>query len=287
MPENIGASSAPYNTKIPRIDENADIQTALRLYHYGEDTNNPDPIIANSIAGHLDDLESSKLSKAPEVLLNNVNLDNIVNTGYYSQPSTTNARTGSQYPQYLDPEGALKFYAGLLKVVNDGPIVFQHYHMIGEVGYPINATFWRYKFSGTWSSWRRAFTDETDVIKITDLRYYGTSQVYTKTESDTNFAPRLFQENVKTTNYTLVLEDINKVVSMNVSGAGTLTVPPNSSVAFPIGTVINVYNQSAGLLTVAGGTGVTIRNAGKLEQYKEGSLRKRGTDEWVAAGPLY
>jgi hypothetical protein len=26
---------------------------------------------------------------------------------------------------------------------------------------------------------------------------------------------------------------------------------------------------------------------GKLEQYKEASLRKRDTDEWVAAGPLY
>lgn len=88
----------------------------------------------------------------------------------------------------------------------------------------------------------------------------------------------------KTADYTLVLDDVNKVVSMNKSGAATITIPTNASVAFPIGTVIGVYNQSADDVNVVGDSGVTLRNGGALAQYAEVSLRKRATDEWVLAG---
>ena len=44
MPENIGGGSAPYNTQIPSIIDNADIQTAFRLYHYGSNTSTPGTI---------------------------------------------------------------------------------------------------------------------------------------------------------------------------------------------------------------------------------------------------
>ena len=42
------------------------------------------------------------------------------------------------------------------------------------------------------------------------------------------------------TAYTLVLADAFKLVAMNNAAANTLTVPPNSSVAFPIGTRIDL-----------------------------------------------
>jgi hypothetical protein len=84
--------------------------------------------------------------------------------------------------------------------------------------------------------------------------------------------------------YTLELSDTSRVVAMNVSGAATVTVPANASVAFPIGAVVGVYNMGSDPVTVAGAAGVTIRNAGDLDEYKEVSLRKRGTNEWVMAG---
>jgi hypothetical protein len=78
------------------------------------------------------------------------------------------------------------------------------------------------------------------------------------------------------------------MVEMNVASANTLTVPPNSSVAFAVGTVIPVRQYGAGQTTVTPGAGVTIRNRGaalKLAgQYAEGSLHKRATDEWVLTG---
>src|SRR5664279_3164644 len=45
--------------------------------------------------------------------------------------------------------------------------------------------------------------------------------------------------NARTANYTLVLADAGKLVTMNVSSANNLTVPLNSSVAFPVGTLVN------------------------------------------------
>lgn len=287
MPENIGSSEALYNTKIPRIVENADIQTALRLYHYGENTNNPGTVISDSIAGHLNFLQNNKVDITPIVLQNNVNLDSLTTTGYYNQPSVSNARSGQNYPEYPDIEGDLRFYPGLLKVVNDGGIVFQEYHMAGEVGYTINTAFWRVLYANAWSSWK-GLLDSDDILEITDIVYHRKSVTYTRAEMDNRYSPRLFVESpARTSNYTIVLEDINRVVRMSISAAGTLTIPANATTAFPLGSVINIYNTSSNLLTIAGASGVTLRNGGRLEQFKEASIRKRDTNEWVAAGPLY
>lgn len=96
--------------------------------------------------------------------------------------------------------------------------------------------------------------------------------------------------NTQTGNYTLVLSDSGKVIEMNNASALTLTVPTNASVAFELGTVIEVWQQGAGQITVAG-AGVTFRNpsTGGLKtasQYSSISLRKRATDEWAVEGGI-
>jgi hypothetical protein len=103
--------------------------------------------------------------------------------------------------------------------------------------------------------------------------------------ADAASAVLLTETTERTANYTLALDDAGKVVPMNSASALTLTVPPNSSVAFSVGTTINVYRVGAGAVTIAQGSGVTVRNAGAIkDQYGEVSLRKRATDEWVLAG---
>lgn len=95
-------------------------------------------------------------------------------------------------------------------------------------------------------------------------------------------APRFFVENVVTGNYTLSLSDIAKVVAVDSSSNLTVEVPLNSLVPFPVGTVINVYQAGTGTVTIAGASGVTVRNSGTIPaQFGERSLRKRGTNEWV------
>lgn len=96
--------------------------------------------------------------------------------------------------------------------------------------------------------------------------------------------------NTRTSNYVLVLADEGKLVEMNVASANTLTVPPNSSVAFPVGSTVYVRQYGAGTSTITAGAGVTIRSRGSLidlaGQYAEAVLTKRATDEWVLSGDI-
>ncbi len=91
------------------------------------------------------------------------------------------------------------------------------------------------------------------------------------------------------TGYTLVLGDAGKFVTMTNAGASTLTVPPNSSVAFPVGTVIEGAQLGAGQVTLTPGSGVTINATPGLKvaaQYGTYGLLKVATDTWLAMGRL-
>ena len=94
----------------------------------------------------------------------------------------------------------------------------------------------------------------------------------------------------KTSNYTLALDDKDALIEMNLASANTLTIPPNSSVAFPIGTEVLVTQYGAGVTTITPGSGVTINysalSLSLANQFSFVSLLKIGTDEWYALGDL-
>jgi hypothetical protein len=110
------------------------------------------------------------------------------------------------------------------------------------------------------------------------------------TYSDLQSNSLLISLNRQTASYTLVLSDANKIVEMNVATANNLTVPLNSSIAFPIGTQLNVSQYGAGQTTIVATSGVTIGSAsGNLKiasQYVAVSLIKIGTNEWYCFGNL-
>lgn len=124
---------------------------------------------------------------------------------------------------------------------------------------------------------------------------YADGQVFTAanvnsiTEGVNDLAIATFSS-TKTASYTLALVDLAQVVNMNVASANNLTVPLNSSVAFPIGAQVLVYQSGAGQTTIVATSGVTVRsNGSKLKlagQYAVAGLLKIGTDEWVAFGNL-
>ena len=95
--------------------------------------------------------------------------------------------------------------------------------------------------------------------------------------------------NAQTASYTLVLGDKNKIVEMNVASGNNLTVPPNSSVAYPVGTQINILQVGAGQTTVVQGAGVTVNAAPGLKlrtTWSYATLIKRATDSWVLVGDI-
>ena len=89
---------------------------------------------------------------------------------------------------------------------------------------------------------------------------------------------------------TAVLADDGKLVTMSNASANTFTIPPNSSVAFGIGTQINIAQLGAGQTSIVAGAGVTLNSAGaKLKlsaQYAVATCVKTDTNEWFVVGNL-
>lgn len=107
---------------------------------------------------------------------------------------------------------------------------------------------------------------------------------------DTTYIPTLVTTVTKSAAYTAVLTDSGKCIEFTNTTDVTFTIPPNSSVAFPIGTYIDIAQLGAGGVTVTAGSGVTLRsrdNALKTGgQYASAGIRKRATDEWIVMGDL-
>ena len=95
--------------------------------------------------------------------------------------------------------------------------------------------------------------------------------------------------NAQTASYTLVLADKGKAVEVTSASATNVTVPPNSSVDYPIGTVIEVAQLGTGQVTLVAGEGVTLQTPSSLltrAQFSSLSLRKRATDTWLVTGDM-
>ena len=80
---------------------------------------------------------------------------------------------------------------------------------------------------------------------------------------------------------TLVLADNGGCVTYSNAAATTSTIPPNSSVAFAVGTKIVLVNLGAGVVTVTAGAGVTVNGATlTLAQNAGGTCIKTATNTW-------
>ena len=84
------------------------------------------------------------------------------------------------------------------------------------------------------------------------------------------------------TTYTFALTDIGKTVTASNAAASTYTIPPQSSVTWVANTTLNVTNLGAGVVTFAGGVGVTVTNtANTLSQYQSAQLIRTGSNAWT------
>lgn len=95
--------------------------------------------------------------------------------------------------------------------------------------------------------------------------------------------------NLKTTSYTLAITDAEAVIEMSSASATTVTIPPESSEDFPVGTTVTIARLGSGDVTIVAGSGVTLRASPGLKLAATNavaSLYKRGSDDWVVAGNL-
>ena len=116
------------------------------------------------------------------------------------------------------------------------------------------------------------------------------SQVLTAAEQNALATAMIAIRAVTTASTTAVLADDGKMITMSNASANTFTVPPNSSVAFGIGTQINIAQLGAGNTSIVAGAGVTLNSDGaKLKlnaQYAVATCVKTDTNEWFVVGNL-
>ena len=119
---------------------------------------------------------------------------------------------------------------------------------------------------------------------------FTSGQVLTAQELS-NVATAMVAINAQTgTTYSVILSDDGKLITCDNASSIALTIVPNSTVAFGIGTQINVMQLGAGTVTITAGAGVTLRSDGsKLKtnaQYAVATCLKIASDTWVVVGNL-
>lgn len=196
-------------------------------------------------------------------------------TGVYTT-GTVNATThssGTGFTANSTVVNAVSYYSGTLLVANTTVVNATHLGGTAAASYALLASP---TFTGTPSAPSAAgYTDNTQIAT--------TAQVYDTVTT--------VPENAQTvTAYTLALTDSGKMVSLSNTSAVTLTVPNNSTIAFATATRVDLLQYNTGQVTVAAGTGVTLRSSSsKLKltgQYSGATLWKKGTDEWVLIGDI-
>jgi C4-dicarboxylate-specific signal transduction histidine kinase len=116
------------------------------------------------------------------------------------------------------------------------------------------------------------------------------NQILTAAEQNA-LATAMIAINAQTgTTYTTVLTDDGKLITCSNASAISVTIPPNSSVAYGIGTQLNFAQLSTGQVTLVAGAGVTLNSSGtklKLkDQYSVATCVKTDTNTWFVVGNL-
>lgn len=264
-------------TKIPGYSDVADIQAALKVYHYGSytfDTAETDPgqLINPSIAYTLNNLQSQITNLPTSIKAVDYNSKGVLLTA--SAASTVHKLAAGSDGQILSANASA---TGGLQWINPevtagNTLTFTNKTLLAPT---IN-------LSTTSSTTDSIISWDTTNKKIqvgngtTSLDFTSSNMVtYTPTTTSNN--------------YTLILSDKDKMLELNNSVASTLTVPAESSVNYPIGTQIHLLQASVSLFTITAESGVIINATPGLKlrtRWSSATIIKRGSNLWIAIGDL-
>jgi hypothetical protein len=249
-------------TKIPGYTDAADIQAALRAYHYGSYTfdtaeTNAANLINPSIAYTINDLQDQ---------IDNVDLSAAVAKTDFNAKGDLLSASANDTPL-------------ILGVGSNGQILKANSAESTGLVWSSDLTSLNITLSTTSNSTDGRISWDTTNKKI---------QVGNATVA-TDFASSTLVTNAQAASYTLVLTDKDKLVEISNASANNLTVPLNSSVAYPIGSQINILQTGVGQTTVVATGGVTINATPGLKlraQWSSATLIKRAENTWVLIGDL-
>ena len=242
-----------FNTKIPGLSDAADIQAALRLYHYGTYTYDgantlPANLPVPSIAKHLQNLVDADAAE-------------VVNRNAAIAVETTNRNTAIS-----NHNAATTNVHGIANTLN----LATKAYVDSEIIDAIDGTTGAYaELAGVGLEWN-SIDDQFDV----EPSIANSGTVITKTSD-----------------FVLSVNDVSKTILLSTSVPMNLTVPANSSVEIPVGYHYNFVEIGTGRTTFFAAPGVTIGSKNNQifldGQYSKGTLVKISTNDWVLFGDIY
>lgn len=270
--ENIGVLVP---TKIPGYSDPADIQAALRVYHYGSYDYDPantstaslvNPSIAWTLNDMQDQINDISLGGIPSSILDAKG--DLISASAADTPIKLSSGTNNQVLVVnTATSSGLQWTSNLTGITLTSPAI----EGSGII------------FEGSTAD---AFETTLTVVDPTADR-----TITLPNESGTLALKDLIL-NSKTTSYTPTVGDVSdsgKLITFTSTSAVTFTIPTNSNNAYSIGTQINLAQLGAGQLTVAGTSGVTVNGTPGLNlrsQYSMATAIKIDTNTWIITGDL-
>ena len=301
MSENIGSAitgltTFNVNTLVPSLSDNADIQEALRLYHYGAPSG----------------------SGIGEYSLSNTNPANLKNPSIahalYTLQSEIDSLVLGVPASLWTAKGALVTATSVgttftLPVGANGTVLTANSSTTGGIAWTIpqvtaagSETLLNKTIIGPTIS-ALAISDSSIIFEGSTADIYETTltvidptadRTLTLPDRSGNIALSTLEINAQTASYSLILTDESRIVEMSSTSANSVTIPLNASVAFPTGTQITIIQTNTGQTSIAVTAGVTLNctpqttaNTAKLRtQWSSVTLVKRSTNSWIAIGDL-
>ena len=281
--------------KMPAMADPADIQTALRYYHYGQDSGIASATPATGgIVKYLDELDAKITAISTDtsaVVLESVmdaKGDLFVGTG---PDAVDNLPVGSDgYILTADSTNTtfkLK-WAAPAAAGTSTPGVVQLSDSTSETSSTKAATPTAVKAAYDKAS-TAATTSVVGIVQLSDSTS-ETSSIKAATPTAVSTLKQTVDSSTKTADYTLDPADAGKIIIMNVSSSTSIiTIPLETT--FPAGARVDILQIGSVQTSVAPVSGsVTLNsksNNRKLSgQYSAATLIKVGTNSWVLLGDL-
>jgi hypothetical protein len=321
MSENIGSAitgltTFNVNTLIPSLSDNADIQEALRLYHYGAPSGsgigqyslsntNPanlkNPSIAHALYTLQSEIDSLVLGvpaslwtgKGALVTATSSGTTSTISVGANGTVLTANSANGNGLVWSV-PEVTAAGSETLLNKTLIGPTVSSLALSDSSIIFEgSTADIYETTLTVVNPTADRTITlPNVDGTVITTGNLSSITSVGTLTSLAVtgNAVSHIALNTTPTGAYTVVLADDGKIVE--IPAAGAVTIPSDATTNFPVGTQITILQTTSGQVTVVGATSpnaVTINATPGLKlrtQWSSCTVIKRNTNLWVALGDL-
>lgn len=252
-------TSGPKPTQIPEYEENADIQKALRLLYYGQDSApaNEASIPTNSIAGYIVGLQNQVTALT--------NANGLTSANFQAKGDMLVGTSSSNFNN--------------LTVGTNGTVLSANSSQATGVQW-VNPT----------TLITSASTSTAGIVQLNDSISSSSTSLAPTANAVKTLAERV-NPNTKTASYELTASDAGKIIIMNVnSGSSVLTIPLQTTGQFADNTRIDILQIGSVQTSISNAVGVTLNSKNSNKKlsgaFSAATLIRISSDNWVLIGDL-